>query len=178
MATEAEKDARVALVEQLWADPDARQELERVIVKKFPAAKAQLPHLAAREEVERGLTEIRAERAALDGRLVKFDGDRQREVFHDRIKRGPHKIRDEEIPEVEKIMTEEFVANYETAAEILRARKNAVAVPSGAAGWGPNAEVPGLNGAGGDEYKGLIENRDKWARDMAHKVVSELQHAS
>jgi hypothetical protein len=81
-------DSRVQLIEALWGDPEARKELEEIIVKKFPAS--------------------------------------------------------------------------------------AVALPGGGGGTNGLMEVPGRNGAGGEDYKGIVEDRDAWARKKAHEVLNDL----
>ena len=170
---EEQLDAQRRLTEVLWSDPEIRRDfLEPAIAKKIPSAREQMPSLVVREETAKMRAEIAEERAALAAERQAERDRRAREAWETDLMNDPTlRIRRDEIPEVEKLMVENVIGEPRAAARLLRASQQ-VAPARGSA----RLQVPGLNGAGGDDYKTLISDPDNWARNMAEKVLSEFGH--
>ena len=157
MATrEEELDAKVRLTESLWSDPETRGMIEEAVVKKYPKAAEHIPAVAARKATEGVVAEAarlnEETRAALraDEARRALDAAR-REITDDPMLR----IRPDEIPAVEALMTDEkegLIGSHKRAAQLYRAQQQVASPKSG--GYA-TMEVPGLRGAGGDDYKWL-----------------------
>ena len=166
-------DDRALLAEALWNDPETRPDLEKIIKKKFP--NAPIPSYEVRQEGEKTLAEMRKERAE----FVKLAEAQQqanavatwrREIMDD----PDLQIRQDEISAVEKLMQDELIGTHKAAARLYRAQQQV-----GAPRVEPGApmEVPGLGGAGGDEYKGILTD-PLWGRKKAHQVLNEFRRGS
>ena len=174
MPPEQDQDARALLAEALWSDPETRPELEKIIKKKFPHAP--IPTFEARQEGERVMTEVRKEREEwrketaaerARGELVTA----RREIMEDpdlHIQAG-------EVAAVEKLMQDELIGTHKAAARLYRAQQQ-IAAPRPEPGG--SLQVPGVRGAGGNEFKGIVENPDQWARDKAHEVLAEFRRGT
>jgi hypothetical protein len=166
--------ARVRLAETLWNDPETRPLVEQAIAKKFPGQKHNIPGYQEREEMTKLRAEMAEEREAIrrereaERRDAAFNASR-RTIVDDPTLR----IREEELPHVEKIMSEESVLNHRAAAEIYRARE-AAAAPARRGGYMGGMQVPGENGAGGDYFKGIIANPEAWAREKAGEIINDF----
>ncbi len=169
-------DPRVALVESLWADPEIRQGyLEPAIAKKFPdKAPGVMPGYAARVEGEKIRGELRTE---LDGirkereteRTAQWVAKQKQAIMDDPELR----IREEEIPEVEKLMQdpENLVGTYKAGARLYRAAQKSIG--GNRSSSFNTMTVPGLRGAGGDLYKGILEDREGWARNLTEQIMQD-----
>ena len=167
-----EQDARVLLAEALFSDPKSRPVMEDLIAEKFPKAAPTIPGFQARKAVEAELAELRKLRDELKSER---DTDKMRREVDAEWQRvvAAGLVSDEDRAEVEKIMAERKTANYEDAAERLAAqRRAAIAPPRSDA---RTMQVPGVKGAGGDWFKGIVENPEGWARDAAEQVVADIQ---
>ena len=80
-------------------------------------------------------------------------------------------IREDEIPAVEKLMETELIGTHRGAARLYRAQQT-VATPRSDTSL---MQIPGVAGAGGDEYKGLVENPDAWGRQKAHEILNDFR---
>lgn len=166
MTQPANVDARAVLIESLYANAETRAPLLSLIKKAHP--QAPIPELDARDairaEIDPAMKELRAEREALKNERNQRWLDQQR----DGIK---HMVGEANIPAVEKLMTEEAIGNHRAAAELWQARQQ-VAAPS-VPMRGPLA-VPGLHGAGGDEYKGILSD-PQWANKKAYETLNDIR---
>lgn len=172
-----EVDARVQLVEALWAQPDSRAVIEAEIVKKFPGAKASLPHVAAREVGEEMLAEVRKEREAIEAMRAEDRGRRELDAARREIMGDPSlRITEAELGDVEKLMQAETIGSHRAAAEMYRHRQRIA--PAGPASQPGTMDVPGLRGAGGDEFKGLLEDPQAWARGKAYEVLHSFERVA
>jgi hypothetical protein len=174
--TPQELDARTRLAEALFDDPETRPLLEEAIAKKFPdKAKAVLPGREVRLQGQQMLDQLKKERDAF---AQEMEQERQRKNLEaERDKIRAQGIRDDEIPEVEKIMTGDLIGKHEVAAELYRTRQQQVAAPRSIYS---TMDVPGLRGNHGEEFKGvnggpsIIADRDVWARQMADQIVNDF----
>ena len=171
MSDEARSDARAMLAEALFNDPEEGPKIREIIARKFPKTKGMMPDLVIREESEKTRAEIRKEREEWKREQDQERNQRALDRAREELLADPElKVRAEELPAIEKLMQDELIGTHKAAARLYRAQQ-VVAAPRGSS----LMEVPGLNGAGGAEYKGLVENPDKWAREKAHEVISDFQ---
>jgi hypothetical protein len=172
MSETAELDARTRLTEALWNDPETRGMIEDAVVKKFPHAKTSVPGRVIREEGEKTAAELR--RIVAEDKKERAAEKEAAELAKARqaIRDDPElRIREDEIEPVEKLMLEETIGSHRAAARLYRAQQ-ATATPRSE----PSAmQIPGLRGAGGDEYKGLIEDPDAWGREKAHQILNDFR---
>jgi len=167
-----EQDARVLLAEALFSDPKARPVMEDLIAEKFPKAAPTIPGFQARKAVEAELAELRKLRDDL-----KSDREAEktrREIDAEWAKAAQvYSLADEDRKEVEEWMGKNATANYLIAArDITEARRAAIAPPRSDA---RTMQVPGVKGAGGDWFKGIVENPEEWGRNAAEQVVQDIQ---
>ena len=78
----------------------------------------------------------------------------------------------DEIPIIEKKMKDEVIGTHRAAARLYRAEQQIAAPRSDVTG---PLEVPGLNGAGGDEFKDIVQNPELWGRKMATRVLNDFR---
>src|SRR3990167_314375 len=166
-------DDRALLAEALWNDPETRPDLERIIKKKFP--NAPIPSYDVRQEGEKTLADIRKEKQEFV-KLTETQRQAQEVTAARRaIMEDPDlQIRTDEIPPRGKLMEGEGIGTHKAAARLYRAQQQ-VGAPRVEPG-GP-MEVPGLGGAGGDEYKGILTD-PLWGRKKAHQVLNEFRRGS
>jgi len=167
MPTREELQAR--LVEELYNDPEGRKYIEDWAKKKYPHAS--IPMAELRAEREQILAEVAKHKQELADVLGQ---EHQRRAWQDSVTAAKRQwdFADTDIPAIEKIMTDEGVASHSAAAELWRARTRVAPTHSG---LGAPMLVPGVNGAGGDDYKGLMENPDQWARKKAEEVLADFR---
>lgn len=169
---ETDLDARTRLTEILWNDPEAKADMQKHIARKFPNGPAAMPDYTARVEGQKTVAEVKqivaadkAERAA-ERNAAELEKAR-RSIIDDPELR----IRPDEIEAVEKLMLEETIGSHRAAARLHRAQQT-VATPRSDTSM---MQIPGVSGAGGDEYKGLVENPDAWGRSKAHEILNDFR---
>ena len=171
----SELDAKTRLAETLWNDPETRPGMEALVAKKFPHAKGAMPAFVVREENARTTAELRkiidddkkermAERATRDLETVRAQLMADPELH----------VRADEIEPIEKLMVEETIGSHKAAARLYRAQQQVAAPRSEYES--SSMQIPGLRGAGGDEYKGLVEDPDAWARDRSHQILADFRN--
>jgi hypothetical protein len=149
------KAAMDAYAEQRFPGTQARIAAQKI------SAQAQVDIAKQREEFRK---ELEAEKAA-----------RARQKALDEIKSDPNlKIRDDEIPAIEKVMAERYVGTYKDAATLYRG-ENRVAAPRRTSA---SMEMPGMSGGGGAEFDWLKPawvNRDGSVLDkVTNRRVAEI----
>jgi hypothetical protein len=147
--------------------------IEQAVVKKFPHAKAAIPGITQREEGMKTVAEVRKivdddrkERAAEKDAA---NLARQRQALRD----DPTlRIREDEIEPIEQLMLQETIGSHKAAAQLYRAQQTTATPRSESSAM----QIPGVRGAGGDEYKGLVEDPDAWGRDKAHQILNDFRN--
>ena len=159
-----QKDKLMDSLEMIDNDPVLGVQLKKIIKQKFPDA--EIPELAvivAREESEKKIDE---KLAASEKRIAEFEAAeskrRSREAL---IKRGT--IKEADIPEVEKFMTENGMSNFEKAADFYAMSKK-MSVPASPV-RSHTVQLP--------SHEGLMKDRNKWGREMAFTALAELEQA-
>ena len=133
-------------------DPEAKGALDKFAESQLPGVRSQVRTekltAAAEERLNQKVHEF-------DLRVEQEKADRARDRALAMIKGDPKlRIKDEEIPEVEKVMVQRGIGNYEDGAYAYR-RETQVAAP--AATKNLTMEVPGLDPQDGLEWmKGII----------------------
>ena len=170
------QDSKAALAEYMFNDEEIGPLMRDFIAKRFPKSKGSMPDVAVREVARTTVAEIQKERE--DFRKER-DEDRNRRVYEQaitEIKTDPDlHIRDEEIPEIEKLMKDEQIATHRGAARYYRTMQQ-VAAPRSTEPAGSPMSVPGVSGAGGDEFKDIVSNPERWGRNMAHTIITDFQN--
>lgn len=162
-------EAQRQLAAKLFEDPDARKDLERHTKRLFP--KASIPQVELREEADKVREEIKKEREEWDKERSRDKWERERTQAWEALKKDPElHVTDEEIPEIEKLMQDELIGNHRTAARYYRAQQQ-VAAPSGVS---LGMSVPGVKGAGGDYFKGIVDDPDAWARGKSEEILNDF----
>ncbi len=182
MATkEEELDAKVRLTESLWADPETRGLIEQAVVKKYPAAAEHIPAVAARKATEGVLAEAAKLNEDTRSALRADEARRALETARREIQEDPTlRIRPDEVAAVEALMTDEkagLIGSHRRAAELYRAQRQ---VASAKTGGFSTMQVPGLHGAGGDDYKWLAPGignpmmLDKVTRERSELILNDF----
>lgn len=177
-----EQDAKVVLTESLWNDPELRPELEQMVVKKYPKAADAIPGYVARRETSRIVEQAEAINAKTEARILEQEQrealrEKRKEIMEDPVLQ----IREEEIPEVERLMVDETlgpIGSHKAAAQLLRHQQAQVA--SNKSGSWSSMQVPGVGGAGGSEYAWLAPGvgnparLDQVTRDRTHEILNDF----
>ena len=172
--TDKERDAKGALAEYLFNDPEIGPVMRDKIAKDFPKVKASMPDVLVREQTGAVLTEIKKEREDYRAERERDRNERAWQAAIDEIKKDPDlHITDEELPILEKKMKDEMIGTLRGAARLYRAEQQLGAQRSDV--YGGPLEVPGLNGAGGDDYKDIVQNPELWGRKMATRVLNDFR---
>lgn len=160
-------DPRAALIESLHNHADTRGPLLELIKRAHP--QAPIPEIDAREALRKEtaplLKEINDARAALKK-------EQDAAWLAEQRKRVAARVGEENIPAVEKLMQESAVGTYEAGMELYEARQR-TAAPSATMFASP-LSVPGLHGAGGDEYKGILTD-PQWATKKAYETLNDIR---
>lgn len=182
MATrEEELDAKVRLTEALWADPETRPLIEQAVVKKYPNAADHIPAVAARKASESVLAEAAKLNEDTRAAVRAEEARRALETARREIQDDPTlRIRPDEIEAVEALMTDEkagLIGSHRRAAELYRAQRQ---VASAKTGGYATMQVPGVRGAGGDDYKWLAPGignptmLDQVARERSEQILNDF----
>lgn len=172
-------DPQTLLAKSLFEskDPDVRAAMEEAIAKAHPQAR--IPSRELRLQAQAELEAIRKERTEFQKELA---DQKQRSLLEsERAKiRETHGLGDADIPEVEKIMTEEFVGSHKAAAELYQQRRRSAQEVAAPRSIYSTMDVPGTRAGHADYFKGInggpsiIVDRDKWSRDVADQIAQDF----
>lgn len=172
--TEAQRRS-LEVMDKLWGDPETRPLVEEALVKKYPEAEGTLPHRVLEKKFQAEAAKLQAATEKFEQERATDRADRNRTAARREIMEDPTlAIGADEIEEVEKLMMDPTIGpigSHRAAAELYRGRQR-VATPR--APFDFNADVPGLRGAGGDEFKGIVENPDEWARRKTGEILTDF----
>ena len=154
------------------AEMSLKQAMDLYAETRFPGTQARI---AAQRVSQQTTAEIAKERAAFKQEMEAEKAARARQAAIDEIKADPElRIKDDEIPALEKVMAERFVGTYKDAARLHR-MENRVAAPRRTS---KSMEMPGLSGGGGTEFdwlKPAWANRDGSVLDkVTNRRVNEI----
>lgn len=170
-------DPKVAeLVDLLWNDPETHDDVAALIEKKAPGAIERTRQIKTVETLRDELAKDRQERAKWKEEEEKAKRERAWEDERRRVV-ALGLCTEEDLPEIEKLMVGELIGKLDVAAKLYRQQQHVAAPRPSTAG---RLLVPGLNGAGGDEFKGLFARdateRDRWASDRARQILDDFAH--
>lgn len=175
MPDDTTPDARARLADALWNDPEAGPKFRALVAEKYPQAKSMMPDLVLREQNQKELDLIRAEREAdrkeraEDRRQMDLERARRSVLEDNRLRVTPT-----DIEPIEKLMIDEGIGTHRAAAEVYRARQAAAGPQDRIGGYAGAMQVPGHRGAGGDYFKGIIEDPDSWAREKSQEILHDF----
>jgi hypothetical protein len=185
--SEEQLTAIAEMQDALYEDETYGPQYQKLIAAKFPKAKDKMPQLIAREATEAALGELRTER---DAYRKERDADKNARELAERRQRlltgfrAPDgtiiKVGAEDIPKIERVMIDEGLASHEIAAHWWTSQQR---VASPRTYQTRRAEVPGLHGAGGDDFKwleagikGSGQDLDRVTHDRASEIWDDLTH--
>lgn len=129
---------KVNLYNTLMSDPSTRSEMLALTKKKYPTMV--IPELDAKAEMESKLAEERAARE-------KLENDLREERVQRRMKEekasalAKNRLSETDLPEIEKLMVEGKIPDYNTAAELYSLRR-AQATPTPSSMASPTFDMP------------------------------------
>ena len=152
---------KAQLVDVLAANPKTRNKLLALVKEHNPDVR--IPEVDMPQEIrDQAVKPLEDKIQALEAELTK---DRvERRTAKDRATAMDMGLREDELPEVDKVMTERGIGDYKTAAEFYSKVVKPVAAPRSAP---PTLDMPNM--------KGLFSNTNQWARNEAYKVLAEIQ---
>jgi hypothetical protein len=158
-----------SLSNQLANDPETRTEFLRMLKKKNPSMA--IPEIDASDAVNKRVDDLKKENQELRD---KFQENELRQSIT--LKRGDamkkHHLSDDQMTEVEKLMLEKHLPDYDTAAEFFSMSQRIAAPTAVDSVANPDFSMPVL-----DTWKAGIGNKtqlDKIARSEAYKAWNEI----
>src|SRR5439155_27306424 len=142
----------IALVRELFNNPETALEQKRLIARAKPASRAAMPELLIREELDAARAELKKAGDEIKAEREKEKQDRARVTAIREAMDDPSiGLRPHEIAEVEKLMTSRYIGNYKDATRLLRAEAS-VAPPRMDAG---TISLPGQTESGDTSFTAL-----------------------
>lgn len=158
-----------SLTNQLASDPATRTEFLKMLKKKNPGMV--IPEIDAAEAVHGEISKLKEENAKLREEFSNNELRRNIEGKRsDAMKR--HRLTDDQMTEVEKLMVEKHLPDYDTAAEFFSMSQRIAPPTSVDTVANPDFTMPAL-----ETWKGGIGNKtqlDKIARSEAYKAWNEV----
>ncbi len=154
--TEAERNSEV--LKRMMNHPELGSEAKRLWKKIEP--KARFPELEIEDKVSAATKELQEKINALEQKGIEDRVRANREANHKKITDAGF-----DVAQVEKVMTDEHIADYDTAVKYLRGQ-NALAPPT------PQAITPIRMP---DDLKDIQKNPAAWARGKAFEAINELK---
>lgn len=158
------------LFNTLLNDPETRAETLKLVKRKNPSMP--IPEVEASNELEQKLEVERAERRKLEERITSENIERRIEKERARVMKA-YDLTDEDMSEVEKIMTDKEapIPHYDAAAKVFKAQRSQAA-PTSHLIANPTFTMPTK-----DIWKGGIGNKaalNNIALDQAYKAWNEV----
>lgn len=156
------------LQERLTTNPATRADYMRLVKKANPDLS--IPEVEISDRMEKRFEEEREARAKLEAKLAEKEAHERVSRKRDEVK-SKHKLNDDQLTQVEKLMTERHIPDYETAAEFYSLSQR-VATPTPSTFARPAVDMPD-NAVWG---KGLGNKAalDRIARDEAYKAWNDM----
>jgi hypothetical protein len=154
--TEAERNSEI--LKRLMNHPEVGREAKRLWKKVEP--RANFPDLDLEDQVSAATKALNEKVEKLEQERIEDRVRANREANHKRVRDAGF-----EVEQVEKVMTDEKIANYDTAIKYLQGQ-SALAPPT------PEAVTPIRMP---DNLKDIQKNPAQWARNEAFKAINELK---
>lgn len=168
-ARETERDSQ--LIRAISANPEARASLQRAI--KTVAPQTSIPEIDTQDAIAKAIAPEREERLKLERKIQEDDIRRRLEKNRADIK-AEFKLSDDDVLEVEKLMTREVdpIPSYRAAAQVYTAMRQS-ATPTPASFSVPTFQMPENEVWGkGIGNKAML---DKIAIAQANEALNELR---
>lgn len=159
--------ASVKVANELYKDPKTGPAFQKLIKEKFPDA--QIPELDAASRVDAEIERLRKERN--DEKAEREKREREELMARADAWLRDQGLSDEEIKDLKDTMTRRRIGDWEAGLAFWRSQRQLGAprvIPS------PTADIPGRNGAGGEEFKGILENRKGWFANRMHEIQQDF----
>jgi len=170
----------IRMVRELFHDPETKVETQRLIAKKFPKAREEMPELRVRDEIEAAKKDLNATLAEIKAERDKQGVEATRlKAIQEAMDDPKIRLRPEEVEEVQKLMVSRFIGNYKDATKLYRA-ETAVAAPR----LDSTVWMPGQQESDDEFYKKLwntpigevgATTRDKLVAQESQKMLHEFQ---
>lgn len=156
------------LQEKLASNPETRADYMRLVKKTNPSLA--IPEIDMADKMEQRLAKESEARQNLEQKLAQKEAEERVARKRDKVKTD-FKLSDDQLTQVEKLMTDKRIPDYETAAEFFQMSQRA-APPTPSTFMRPNVDMPdsAVWGRGLNNKAAL----DKIARDEAYKAWGEL----
>jgi len=165
---ERQREAMLTVQQAIANNPATRKRYLQLIKEIAPTtAIAEIDEPAAFEKTF--VEPLRKENATLRERLDKLETETKVEKVWAGVMRSTG-VTAEDLPKIHQIMQEKLIASPQTAAEFYMQGQK-LATPRGGPGGPTTLQLPWK--AGLDQFKGLFENRDSWARNEAFAWLRE-----
>jgi hypothetical protein len=174
---------RLQTLDALQSDPEIAPDLYRIVRKKFPNAQVPDKYLVderaaaiAEEKVNTERTRIKA----LEDQVAQDRFLREQSEKHSKLRGAPHYLSEDDIKAVEKIMVDEQIPNYETAAKFYRATQQPLS-PGGHGKLSRASKGPDFRDSLRDRSSEMVKNLSNqrsakdWARNRAQEAWSEIE---
>jgi hypothetical protein len=164
--TPQQADARAVLLEQVWANPEARPYLEEALAKTYP--KAEIPGRQARVVGAEVLKKADQKLAEADKKIADWRAERDLEKAHAALEKDGHTP--EDIQAIEKLMVDEGVGSHQNAALIYKSRR-VVATPRSV---GLSMAVPGKGNELKGYFNGILADREQWGAEKRDQILNDF----
>jgi hypothetical protein len=174
---------RLETLDALMNDQEIAPDLYRIVRKKFPNAQVPDKYLVDERATAIAEDKIKAERErikALEDQIASDRFLREQSEKHAKLRGAPHYLSEDDIKAVEKIMVDEQIPNYETAAKFYRATQQPLS-PSGHGKLTRSTKGPDFRESLRDRSSELVKNLSNqrtakdWARNRAQEAWAEIE---
>ncbi len=153
-----EEERNSAILKRMMNHPEFGDEAKRIWKKIEPAAR--FPDIEMKDQVATATKALQDKIDALENKQLEERVLANRKENHKKVTDAGFSVE-----QVEKVMTDEKIANYDTAIKYLQGQ-NAMAPPT------PQSVTPIRMP---DDLKDIQKNPTMWARAKAHEAISELK---
>lgn len=160
---------KVHLYDTLMSDPETRRDMLALTKKKYPSMV--IPELDAKAEMDTKLAEERTAREKLENELREERVTRRMKEDRESAL-AKNRLSDSDLPEIEKLMVEAKIPDYNTAAELYSLRRRQ-AEPTPASMVSPTFDMPEKSIWGSSI--GNNSRLNKTAIDLAVKASNEFR---
>src|SRR5215475_521692 len=153
--------AQVAdLVEPIWDDPDLSKDAKRLLKRKYP--NLQIPDYDLEEKFEKRLEEDRKKKEEAENNTRRAKEEDTWKTERKRIQ-DEYKYSDDDMTDLEKMMVDKNVANYEVAAEYRKAKTPRPSKPTYDQGF--------WNHGKDEKFKQISQNPEGYAREQFLQAI-------
>jgi hypothetical protein len=161
--SEEQKDQLLESLEGFYNDPDVGPNVQELIEKKFGVTD---PSLAQSRRHRKEVDELRTQLTSLESKQMEKE-IRSRVDSEKRQAQDEFKLTDDDMKEVSKIMVENGIGTYKSAADYYRLQKQAAKPTTDKLHEHSSLTLPG-------DIE-LFKNPTQWARKEAYQAINEIE---